>query len=136
MEQLCVQNQRLRKTQSVFISKPNAGMDVHVCLGEQILQLPSRGRWSGQGVYDYNTNSYDLTGLAEGKYPYIIQYNNCRDTFDLYIHDVQLDSQQTLPFCFVDEEIDLKNFLLPTVLPGIFQEMELLWSIAIGFLIP
>jgi len=109
------------KIQRVFISKPDAGADVHFCLGEQTLQLPSRGRWSGQGIYNYNSNSFDLTGLAEGKYEYIIQYNNCRDTLDLYLHDVQLDSQPPLPFCFLDEEIDLKNILLPSVIPGNFS---------------
>ncbi|MBK9271271.1 MAG: gliding motility-associated C-terminal domain-containing protein [Saprospiraceae bacterium] len=109
-----------QKTQDLFMTKPNAGADVHICLGQSKLSLPERGRWIGPGSYDYSKNEFLIDTLKEGKYNYILHFNSCRDTFALFVHDVQLDSQITNPFCFVDEEIDLNTILLPNLFPGSF----------------
>lgn len=109
------------KNISVFITKPDAGPDTSLCLGVSTLNLPLKGRWSGPGVYDPLTNTFDISSLTSGIHSFKISFKNCRDSFKLNIHDVRLDSSQSRLFCPAMDTIDLVNLLNPSEGPGIFS---------------
>lgn len=104
----------------IFVSKPNAGPDQDLCLGENFVQLPTTGRWSGPGVFDPVNNRVDISNLSAGKHEYQINFKQCRDTFVAHIHDVRLNDSIPNLFCPYPDSIDLLKLLSPTDAPGFF----------------
>ncbi len=109
------------KNIQVFITKPDAGQDVDLCLGDQYLNLPTTGRWAGPGIFDAINNRFDISGLPAGKHLYQINFRQCRDTLAAYLHDVHLRKPDTILFCPGLDSVNLSSWLNPSDGPGRFS---------------
>ncbi|MBK7694476.1 MAG: hypothetical protein IPI30_09175 [Saprospiraceae bacterium] len=98
--------------------------------------MPFRGRWSGPGVYDPVTNSFDISSLPPGAHSFRISFKNCRDSFKLQIHDVRVDTNRPLLFCPANDTIDLVTLLNPTEGPGIFTGRGVAYSDSLWKFLP
>ncbi|NOT36700.1 MAG: T9SS type B sorting domain-containing protein [Saprospiraceae bacterium] len=106
---------------NVFVSKPNAGPDQSLCLGDDYLYLPGAGRWTGPGKFDLLNNRVDIDSLPPGKHQFQINFKQCRDTFIAHIHDVHLKDSSKNLFCPYVDTINLIQLLSPSEAPGFFS---------------
>lgn len=105
---------------NVFVTKPNAGPDQDLCLGDPYLSLPVQGRWTGPGQFDLLNNRIDISSLPSGKHAFQLNFKQCRDTFIANIHDVHLNAPINNLFCPYPDSVDLIQLLTPSEGPGFF----------------
>lgn len=98
-------------TLEIYVQEIYAGPDLALCVEDSVLMLPQPGNWSGAGIYDQPTNSFDVSDLPEGEYDYTLSQNGCTDVFRLYIVDPGVNVFEPLAFCQEDILIPLADYL-------------------------
>lgn len=93
----------------IYIKEIYAGPDIALCTDETTMQLFVPGDWSGPGIFDPVTSTFDISALAEGDYHYTLTENGCSDVFTLYLREARIEASETPRYCPDDTWIPLSD---------------------------
>lgn len=116
------------QTMDIYILDLWAGDDRAVCLSENTLTLPYPGNWTGPGVFDPITNTFDISGLGVGDFTYVISLEGCSDDFILYRRETRISADAMPSFCPTDTYIELDNHISWDPGSGNFSGNMVSWS--------